>query len=51
MRAGNLRIARPIEEPLETFEELRKYVGKSFNISNIDIVPVPPWVYDLLSGG
>jgi len=51
MRAGNLRIARPIEEPLETFEELRKYVGKCFNISNIDIVPVPPWVYDLLSGG
>jgi hypothetical protein len=47
MRRGNLRQAVDIDEELQTFEAFRDHVGNLFRISNIDIVPRPPWVYDL----
>ncbi len=49
MRKGNLRMARPISEQLQSFESLRDYAGKEFRIKNIGIVNPPEWVYDLFS--
>jgi hypothetical protein len=46
-RGDNLVIARPIDEPTETFEDIRKFAGHVFGISNIDIVSAPPWDYSL----
>lgn len=47
MRAPKLPCAVDVEEPLATFEALRAYVGKAFNINNIDILPPPEWEYKL----
>lgn len=46
-RGPKLPCARDIPEPLQSFEELRTYVGKHFKINNIDVVSVPDWVYKL----
>lgn len=50
MRLGGLRTAREIGSGLQDFTELRSYVGKRFNIKNIDIVSEPNWGYDFFSG-
>jgi hypothetical protein len=47
MRAGNLRMAWPIEQEPQSFTELRELVGKRFRINNIDVVTVPNWEYRL----
>lgn len=47
LKGGNLRQALPFEEEFQSFESFRNAVGIRFGISNIDIVPPPPWVYDL----
>jgi hypothetical protein len=47
MRAGNLRMAQPINESLQSFTELRDFVGIQFRINNIAIVSIPNWEYKL----
>lgn len=47
MKRGKLPCAEPIPQPLQSFEELRKFAGTCFRIKNIDVVPAPNWVYDL----
>lgn len=51
MRDGNLPMARDISTNLNDFHSLRTYTGKRLRINNIDIVEVPPWVYDFFSRG
>ncbi len=46
-RSPRLPCARDIEEKLQSFEELRSYVGKHFKINNIDVVARPDWEYRL----
>ena len=48
MRGGNLPLAMDIEPALESFEDVRTYVGNVFRISNIDIVSPPDWQYTLV---
>jgi hypothetical protein len=38
-----------IDDDLQTFEQVRSFVGKHFRINNIEIVTPPEWEYDLLS--
>lgn len=47
MRSGNLPIARDINPEPQSFEDLRAFVGKQFNINNIELVAPPEWEYDL----
>lgn len=47
MKRGNLPCAESVDRELQSFEELRAYVGTRFRINNIGIVPRPDWVYDL----
>lgn len=47
MRRGDLPCAEPISEELQTFEDVREFVGRSFRINNISVVPRPDWVYTL----
>jgi hypothetical protein len=47
MRKGKLPCAEPIPQSLQTFDDLRSFVGIYFRIKNIDIVPPPNWLYDL----
>ena len=47
MRRGKLPCAEPVPVPVETFEALRAFVGVSFGIDDMQIVPPPPWTYDL----
>lgn len=47
MRGRKLPCAEEIVEELQSFEDLRKFVGKHFRINNIDIVPPPEWEYKL----
>jgi hypothetical protein len=49
MKGGKLPCAEPIEQPLETFEHLRGFVGRCFRINNIALVPMPDWAYDLFA--
>ncbi len=51
MRGQNLRIAREIDEQLDTFSAVKRFVGINFNINNIDLVTNPNWVYDLFHDG
>lgn len=51
MRRGNLKVAREICKPLESFLEARDFVGRRFNITNIQVVSEPRWEYDLFSEG
>lgn len=45
MKSGNLKMAEPISEDLQTFEQVRDFAGKRFRINNIDIVSKPEWEY------
>jgi hypothetical protein len=45
-----LPCARNIEEDLNDFNEVLVFVGKSFGINNIEIVPRPDWRYDMFTG-
>lgn len=47
MRGPRLPCARDVEEKLQSFEELRTYVGKHFRINNIEVVALPDWEYKL----
>jgi hypothetical protein len=47
MRGDNLPLAEDIDESLESFEELLSFVGRRFNIANVDIVERPGWEYVL----
>ncbi|MCC6480047.1 MAG: hypothetical protein IT552_12670 [Sphingomonadaceae bacterium] len=47
MLKDNLPIARPVNESIQQFSECLDYVGKLFRISNISLVKVPEWVYEL----
>lgn len=49
MKKGKLPCAETIKEDLQSFKELRAYVGRVFRINNIDIVPPPNWEYNLFS--
>jgi hypothetical protein len=48
MRPGDLPVADGIDGELQTFESMRAMAGFLFRISNIDLVPRPPWVYTLV---
>ena len=45
-----LRLAEEYNPEAENFIELRKYVGKRFNISNISVVTEPEWSLSLFDG-
>lgn len=47
MRRGNLRMAEPIDEDLQSFESVLGYAGKCFRINNIMVVSRPSWQYTL----
>lgn len=47
MKPGKLPCAEVVERDLQTFEELRDYVGSHFKINNINVGPRPDWRYDL----
>jgi hypothetical protein len=47
LRGPRLPCARDIEENLQSFEQLRDYVGKHFKINNIDAILAPEWEYRL----
>lgn len=46
--SSNLPVAEPVEPDLAGFSGLLEFVRKCFRISNIGLVPVPPWEADLL---
>lgn len=48
MRKSNLPVAMGISEELQSFADLRTFVGNRFKISNIDVVETPPWLYLLI---
>jgi len=48
MRPGDLPVADGIDGELQTFESMRAMAGFLFRISNIELVPRPPWVYTLV---
>lgn len=45
----SLPCARNIEEELNDYNEVLEFVGKSFGINNIEIVPRPNWRYDMFT--
>jgi|ERR1700730_6683125 hypothetical protein len=45
-----LPLADNVASSLETFESVRTFVGSRLNISNIDVVAVPEWEYNLFHG-
>lgn len=47
MRGDNLPLADNFSEVVESFEGLLQYAGRTFNISNIDVVKRPDWDYGL----
>jgi hypothetical protein len=47
LRGSRLPCAVNISENLQSYEQLRTYVGKHFQINNIDIVSPPEWEYKL----
>jgi hypothetical protein len=47
MRRGKLPCASDVPELLESFEQLRRFVGRRFKINNIEVVPLPNWEYEL----
>ena len=48
MLAGNLPIARPLNEDPSSYESLLEFVNKSFRINDIGLIPPPPWEAFLL---
>lgn len=47
LRTGNLPIARPIEENLNSFGSLVDYVEKAYNIGGLSYLAPPLWTEDL----
>jgi len=47
LRAGNLPVARPIDERLETFDKLVAFVAVSYNIKGAERIMPPLWIEDL----
>lgn len=45
----NLPCARNLQQELSDFNEVLAFVGESFGINNIDVVPRPHWRYDMFS--
>jgi len=50
LRSPRLPCAVDIEDNLQSFEELRSFVGKHFRIKNIDLVLPPEWEYTFQYG-
>jgi hypothetical protein len=48
MRGGNLPLAMEVGIGLESFEQMREFVGNAFRISNISVVSPPDWQYTLV---
>jgi hypothetical protein len=48
MRAANLPIAEPIDPDPPDLSALLEFVSKSFRISDLDLISVPPWEKGLL---
>lgn len=48
---ADLSQAVELEPVPQSFESLRDFCGREFNIINIDVVSRPPWEYDLLTDG
>lgn len=42
-----LPCARNIDEEVNDFNDVLEFVGKSFRIKNIEVVPEPTWRYDM----
>lgn len=51
LRGGNLPLAESITEEPDSFESLRREVGKLFRINNMDVVLPPPWEYKMFENG
>jgi hypothetical protein len=47
MRSGNLPVAIPIEEKLETFQSLVDFVAEIYKIEDLKLLMPPPWSEDL----
>lgn len=47
MRAGNLPLAKDIDEQLNDFADVLEFTGKQFKINNIGVVSEPGWEYGL----
>ncbi len=48
VRRGTLPLSVPIKDEPEDFGKLLALVGSEFKISNMDLVPVPPWQFEML---
>ena len=48
MRGKALRMAMEIDQDLQSVDDVLRYAGNAFRISNITIVVAPPWRYNLL---
>lgn len=47
MRGPKLPCAKDVEENLQSYEQLRQYVGNQFRINDIGVVGPPSWEYKL----
>ena len=47
---SSLPCARNVEQELNDFNDVLRFVGEVFGINNIDVVPRPDWRYDMFSG-
>ncbi len=47
LRSGNLPVARPIEENLNTFGRLVAFVETAYNIASVSDLAPPLWIEDL----
>ncbi len=47
MEGRNLPMAEDLPEGVSSFESLREFTGKMFRITNMDVVGLPEWEYEL----
>lgn len=47
LREGNLPIAIPLDDPLETFSDFIDFVAKTYKVEGLSNLPVPDWTEDL----
>jgi hypothetical protein len=48
MRGGNLPLAMNLRDGLDSYAEVREFVGSAFNINNITVIENPLWEAQLL---
>ncbi len=51
MRGTTLPQADNLPDEIQSFESLRDFAGRAFNVLNIDVVSTPPWAYNLFQDG